>query len=512
MFPIAPPQRTKMGPQRRLGIYVGYESPSIIKYLEPSTGDLFTARLADCHFNESVFPTLGGENKQLEKEISWNESTLSYLDPRTKQCELEVQRIIHLQNLANQLPDAFTDLNRVTKSHIPAVNAPIKIDVPEGQLQVASESKARLKRGRPIGSKDKNPRKRKGAMIENGQIEDNFERSLEETLDMTNDTIPEEIQVPENEEISTNYVMSGITWNQNEIDVNDVFAYNVALDVMNAREDQEPKSIEECRQRDDWPKWKEAIEAELKSLTKREVFGPVVRTPEGVKPVGFKWVFVRKRNEKGEIVRYKARLVAQGFSQRPGIDYEETYSPVVDATTFRFLISLAVKEGLDLRLMDVVTAYLYGPLDNDIYMKLPEGFKLPEAASSGSREQYSIKLNRSLYGLKQSGRMWYNRLSEYLLKENYKNDPISPCIFIKRFEKGFVIIAVYVDDLNIIGTPEEISVTMDYLKKEFEMKDLGKTKFCLGLQVEHLKEEFLCIKLPIQKRCLKDFIWTKHIR
>ena len=111
------------------------------------------------------------------------------------------------------------------------------------------------------------------------------------------------------------------------------------------------------------------INMELNSLKQIGVFGPIIRTPYDVKPVGYKWVFVRKRNEHGEIVRYKARFVAQGFSQSPGIDYEETYSPVVDATTFRFLISLAIREKLDLRLMDVVTAYLYGPLDNEIYMK-----------------------------------------------------------------------------------------------------------------------------------------------
>ena len=125
----------------------------------------------------------------------------------------------------------------------------------------------------------------------------------------------------------------------------------------------------------------------------------------------------------------------------------------MDATTFRYLISLAVRERLDLRLMDVVTAYLYGSLDNEIYMKLPEGFKLPEAHLSSPRGDYSIKLNKSLYGLKQSGRMWYNRLSEYLLKEGYKNNPICPCIFMKRAGSEFAIIAVYVDDLNIIGTP-----------------------------------------------------------
>ncbi|XP_021754428.1 G-type lectin S-receptor-like serine/threonine-protein kinase At2g19130 [Chenopodium quinoa] len=129
--------------------------------------------------------------------------------------------------------------------------------------------------------------------------------------------------------------------------------------------------------------------------------------------------------------------------------------------------------------------------DNDIYMKLPEGFKLQEAANAGSREQYLIKLNRSLYGLKQSGRKWYNRLSKYLLREGYKNDPICPCIFVKRFVSGHVIIAVYVDDLNIIRTPEKISITIECFKKEFDMKDLGKTKCCLGLQIEHLQNGIL---------------------
>ena len=119
-----------MGLQRRLGIYVGFDSPSIIIYLEPFTGDIFTARFADCHFNESVFPSLGGEKLILEerREISWKTSTMSHFDPRTNQCELEVQRIIHLQNLANQ-PDAFIDTKKVTKSHILAANTPTPIEI-----------------------------------------------------------------------------------------------------------------------------------------------------------------------------------------------------------------------------------------------------------------------------------------------------------------------------------------------------------------------------------------------
>ena len=138
-------------------------------------------------------------------------------------------------------------------------------------------------------------------------------------------------------------------------------------------------------------------------------------------------------------------------------------------------------------------------------MKVPERFKMHEAYNSNSRDMYSIKLQRSLYGLKQSGRMWYHRLSEYLLKEGYKNDPICPCVFIKKSEKGYVIIGVYVDDLNIIGTPEELPNTVNYLKKEFEMKDFGRTKFSLGLQFEHLGSGVFVHQLTYTERVLQRF-------
>ena len=119
-------------------------------------------------------------------------------------------------------------------------------------------------------------------------------------------------------------------------------------------------------------------------------------------------------------------------------------------------------------------------------MKIPEGLKMPEACKFESREMYYIKLQRSLYGLKQSGCMWYNRFSDYVMKEGYINNQICQCVFIKKSKARFTIIAVYVDDLNIIGISEEISETVSYLKSEFEMKDLGRTKFCLGLLIEHI--------------------------
>ena len=149
-----------------------------------------------------------------------------------------------------------------------------------------------------------------------------------------NETTPEEVKItdPENNEISINFCNN--LWDRNEIVIDNMFAFSVTNEIIN--DDYEPRSITECRQMQDWPKWKEEIQAELASLAKQDVFGPIARIPENVILVGYKWVFVRKWNEKNEIVRYKAWLEAQEFSQRLGINYDETNSPVMDTITFNF--------------------------------------------------------------------------------------------------------------------------------------------------------------------------------
>ena len=160
-----------------------------------------------------------------------------------------------------------------------------------------------------------------------------------------------------------------------------------------------------------------------------------------------------------------------------------------------------------MQLMDVVTAYLYGSLDADIYMKVPDGLKIPNPETN--RNMYCVKLQKSLYGLKQSGKMWYNRLSEFLLHKGYSNNDDCPCVFIKKSSQGFCIISVYVDDLNIIGNAADISVARNHLMTEFEMKDLGKTKFCLGLQLEHLPSGILVYQPAYIQKVLEKFNMDK---
>jgi hypothetical protein len=148
--------------------------------------------------------------------------------------------------------------------------------------------------------------------------------------------------------------------------------------------------------------------------------------------------------------------------------------------TFRYLISLTIQNHLSLQLMHVMTAYLYESLDSDIYMKVLDGISVLNMHAN--HNIYCVKLAKSLYDLKQSGSMWYNRLKKFLINKRYSNRDDCPCVFIRRSSTRFCIILVYVGELNIIGHTKDIDEVCNHLKTEFEMKDLGRTKFCLGLQ------------------------------
>ena len=137
--------------------------------------------------------------------------------------------------------------------------------------------------------------------IQSAPVEPNTLQGLKETT--TRVAITDQLS-PINEEISINYMNQGEIWDLRHTLVNNTFSFQVAKDIMQNNDDREPQTVNECRNRHDWEKWKEAIQAELNCLAKREVFGPVVPTPENVKPVGYRWVFVRKRNENNEIVQY----------------------------------------------------------------------------------------------------------------------------------------------------------------------------------------------------------------
>jgi transposase InsO family protein len=484
--PVPPPNRSKFGPQRQLGIYVGCVSPSIIRYLAPASGELFTARFADCIFDESKFPSLGGEDKhkntlkRSEPSFDWPNSQALPLDPKTAELNLSVQKILDLQMIAGKLPDAFNDAAGVTKALVPilntkTLNAPARVSTTNSTP--AHVQPERRKRGRPVGSKvDKPPKKR--------------------TSESRSDNVP----APAGEIAKEPRLSEDGNASNSQGGLSDSLILHVAESLS---EDTIPQSINAAKALPDWPLWKQAMLNELKSLQKRHVFSQVQELPDGFTAVGYRWVFALKRNDKGMIIRHKARLVAQGFSQRPGQDYTDTYAPVMDQTTFRFLISFSLAFELKMQMMDVVTAYLYGHLDKEIYMKAPEGLEL--SSYSTNFERPVVKLQRAIYGLKQAGRMWYSRLSKYLTDHGFNTNELSPCIFIKTIKQEFVLIAIYVDDLNLIGTAKAVDDAAVILKREFEMKDMGLTTHCIGLQLERLPGGVLLHQKTYTQRILKRF-------
>lgn len=223
--PITPPKRTKLAPQIQL-VYVDFDSPSIIRYIEPLTGDLFKACFVDYHFDESVFLPLGGGLKSIpeeclgkyvpEEQIKWNTSRLKHLDPRMKESELEVQKIIYLQGITNQLSDEFIDTKNVIKSHIPATNTLANIDIPHGQggTIVSNKTNSHQKCGRPMVTKYKASQKRK-TQNENTDAPKELESQNKiNPLDKTNVGNERVLEkTPENDEILINYISSGRLWN-----------------------------------------------------------------------------------------------------------------------------------------------------------------------------------------------------------------------------------------------------------------------------------------------------------
>ena len=243
----------------------------------------------------------------------------------------------------------------------------------------------------------------------------------------------------------------------------------------------EPTTMKEALTSADKEKWKAAAQAEFDSLQEHETW-ELCDLPPGRKAVGSKWVFKIKYREDGTVDRYKCRLVAQGFTQAPGVDYSETFAPVARFGTIRTLLAIGVQREMSIQQMDVTTAFLNGTLKEDIYMNQPAGFEEP------GNEHSVCHLKKSLYGLKQSPRCWYEELSTHLVTTGFQQSRADPCVFYKWIEGQLTIISVYVDDLilltDLISEMKEIKKN---LSLRFKMKDLGALNYCLGIGITHGK-------------------------
>lgn len=240
----------------------------------------------------------------------------------------------------------------------------------------------------------------------------------------------------------------------------------------------EPKTMQEAMDSSESSYWKEAVKDELDSLAQMETWTLVPPPKRKQNIVSCKWIFKRKYDEDGQIDRYKARLVARGFSQKYGIDYRETFAPVVRLNTLRAVIALAVHREMQVHQMDVKTAFLNGTLQETVYMEQPPGMKVE------GREDWVCKLNRSLYGLKQSPRQWNTVLDQTLKEMGFEQSIKDPCLYVGR--KPLTYITIYVDDLIIAGeSMEAIEAVKNQLQTKFHMSDMGRLHHVLGIKIMH---------------------------
>ena len=251
-----------------------------------------------------------------------------------------------------------------------------------------------------------------------------------------------------------------------------IIAYNIESET-------EPMNYDEAIKSKDSSDWMLAMQNEMESLHRNGTWD-LVPVPNRKRPVKCKWVYKLKEPvNPDEKPRYKARLVAKGYSQIPGIDYTDIYSPVVKHTSIRVLLGLVAANNYELEQLDVTTAFLNGELEEEIFMQQPEGFVVP------GKEDYVCKLNKSLYGLKQSPRQWYKRFDSFMTSHEFKRCTRDSCVYYKNCDDGSMIyLLLYVDDMLIAAKDmKEIQKLKDQLKAEFEMKDLGAAKKILGMEI-----------------------------
>jgi hypothetical protein len=240
----------------------------------------------------------------------------------------------------------------------------------------------------------------------------------------------------------------------------------------------EPHTMSEAIHSQDASKWELAMQEEYDSLMANGTW-ELAPLPSNRKRVGCKWVFRTKRDANGDIVRYKARLVAKGFSQVEGVDFNETFAPVAKFSTIRCLLALGAAMDLEIHQMDVKTAFLNGELEEDVYMDQPPGFVQEGQA------HLVCKLKKSLYGLKQSPRAWYEDFHAFFTSEGFTRSMADHSLYIKQTRDYFMAVVIYVDDVILLVSGMLMMRKLKgSLEEKYDMSDLGELHFFIGVHFE----------------------------
>ncbi|GJV54195.1 putative ribonuclease H-like domain-containing protein [Tanacetum coccineum] len=250
------------------------------------------------------------------------------------------------------------------------------------------------------------------------------------------------------------------------------------------------------------PSWIEAMQEELLQFKLQEVW-TLVDLPNSKRAIGTKWVYWNKKDERGIVIKKKARLVAQGYIQEEGINYDEVFAPVARIKAIRLFLAYASVKDFVVYQMDVKSAFLYGKIKEEVYVCQPPGFEDPDFP-------YRVyKVEKALYRLHQAFKAWYETLSTYLLDNGFQRGKIDKTLFIRRDKGDVLLVQVYVDDIIFGSTKKSLCIEFEkMMHKKFQMSSMGELTFFLGLQVKQKEDGIFISQDKYVTKILKKFSFT----
>ncbi|MEO5660525.1 MAG: reverse transcriptase domain-containing protein, partial [Polaromonas sp.] len=465
-------RNNKLAPVVRPGIFIGYDEVQVGYYIVWDIEDKKPYRTRDVTFDETSF-TFGRSQANLQTHSSTNKD-----DENTSLVLLElIYNNIHTDQdhieskIANDTTSAVVVVNDILPAASEHDNGLVNVneELEEGEVPrywSRPQHGARVLEPDPIGNSDASQKQIQQAIAR--EMDEHIEAEVQPQLQPQ---IEVQLRRSQRHQQPRDYYAPIINYNKDE-------EMGLAVFVAKLEQERPPRSFWHAIKSKMEHKWRQAMNVEISALDENKTW--ILKSlPPGRQAIDSMWLYDYKYDANGNIVRYKARLVAKGYSQLEGIDYHETFAPVMKYKSLRIILALVVIMDLELVQMDVVTAFLHAEIKEQVYMKQPQGYE--------QGNNLVCLLLKALYGTKQAPHDWNEVLNSFMLSIGFKRCVSDSCVYVRTTKTNrVIIIGLFVDDLPIAYHKQDEGEWLELKSKfmsRFKMKDLGECKLILGMRV-----------------------------